>query len=401
MSVQEHRSIAIVSNMYGVVNRGAERIVSDLRSRLRGDVSVISMAGVCNEGRELKRQEVAQALETLRYHSNRYAWYDRMVRPLFRDRFRCLTGTYDFFSSQQLLDYVFSARLPADLDAIHPEIVLSFGGLHTVRVLNRYCRQHGIPLVGHYGGAADWGMRIMARHLSHGIVVSTPKDLAFLREREADCTSCLIPPGVDTSFFTPGEPKLVDGSMHRLPRPIIFSASAFDSFKRIHLLIDAVASCPKGSLLLAGDGPQRAILIERASEMLGPARFHYTGILSRQQLREAYRFADVYCLPSINEPFGIVLIEAMACNKPIVATDDVARRWIIGEAGRVTDVTNTGDFASTLIETASGAWDEKPRRRAESFSLTSVVDAWNALIDMTLKGKGQYTSWYEQELSQR
>ncbi|MEO6061514.1 MAG: glycosyltransferase, partial [Thermoflexales bacterium] len=234
--------------------------------------------------------------------------------------------------------------------------------------------------------------------LTHGIVVSSPIDLAFLRQREPAARPFLIPPGVDFSAFTPGPAHVSDEALRNLPRPIFFCASAFASFKRIHLLIDAVAELGQGSLVLAGDGPERNALLAMAEQRLGSRRFRHVGVLARTEMREMYRLADVYCLPSINEPFGIVMIEAMACNRPVVATDDRVRRWILGDAGLVVDVTDRDAFASALAKASRSDWDARPKARAEFFSLERVARSWNDVIAGLLAGRTAMTTPYERDL---
>lgn len=390
--------ITILAPLYGLVSRGAERMVDDLASGLRGDVSIASLAGVHERGRRSPSDaQLADALALAQRFQRRHARLDRVAGILLRDRFRPLIGSRDYYSSSALLDAEYAKTVPSRLAALRPDVVLSFGGFHTHRAARQVCSDRGTALLGHYGGAADWSMRIVARQLTHGVVVSSPKDLRFLRQKEPQSRSWLIPPGVDLSHFEPGMPSVPVPDLSTLPRPVFFCASAFDSFKRIHLLIDAVAALGRGSLALAGDGPQRVPLLAQAEQQLGPGRFQYLGVLPKPRLRDVYRSIDVYCLPSVNEPFGIVLIEAMACNRPVVATDDETRRWMIGDAGVLADAANRPAFAAALDQAAQTEWGARPRARAAYFSLDRVTDAWNALIGSTAEGKIPSPTHFERE----
>jgi len=73
-------------------------------------------------------------------------------------------------------------------------------------------------------------------------------------------------------------------------------------------------------LVIGGDGPDRAVL-ERAACDLGIAdRCRFLGLLTPGQVRDWMQWCDVFVLPSVHETFGIVLGEAMACGKPVLAT---------------------------------------------------------------------------------
>ena len=98
--------------------------------------------------------------------------------------------------------------------------------------------------------------------------------------------------------------------------------------KRVALLLRAAAELqariPRLELRIAGEGPELSRL-ERLwrSLQLGPA-VRWLGTLDRRQLAREYKRCDVFCLPSVQEGFGIVFLEAMAAARPIVAAQAAA-----------------------------------------------------------------------------
>ncbi|MGA7327034.1 MAG: glycosyltransferase family 4 protein [Rhodomicrobium sp.] len=96
----------------------------------------------------------------------------------------------------------------------------------------------------------------------------------------------------------------------------------FGNKKAVDMLVRAFAAvCSRGhdvSLVLAGDGPERS-LCESLAENLGVAhRITWPGWLTDTQ--EFFQNIDLFVLPSRNEPFGIVVTEAMQAALPVVAT---------------------------------------------------------------------------------
>src|SRR5581483_10284682 len=94
--------------------------------------------------------------------------------------------------------------------------------------------------------------------------------------------------------------------------------------KGVEHLIDACAiaqtSIAPPRLVIIGDGPDRGALEARARDV----RIHavFAGAVTDEELITHYQRADVVCSPAIGgESFGIVLLEAMAAGRPVVATD--------------------------------------------------------------------------------
>lgn len=77
---------------------------------------------------------------------------------------------------------------------------------------------------------------------------------------------------------------------------------------------------PSLKLVLVGDGPLRGDLEALARTLGISERVRFLGRKGRPQVADLLQRCEVFVLPSRAEPFGIVLIEAMACRKPVIAT---------------------------------------------------------------------------------
>jgi len=59
-------------------------------------------------------------------------------------------------------------------------------------------------------------------------------------------------------------------------------------------------------------------MVKRAAELKIADRFHFTGFLKGDDVFDMFRMSDVFVMPSVSEPFGIVPLEAMQSNVPVI-----------------------------------------------------------------------------------
>ena len=126
--------------------------------------------------------------------------------------------------------------------------------------------------------------------------------------------------GVDTDLFRP-----VDGSRWRARvqdgRKLIVSVGLLIPRKGHDLLITAMAKLPDAYLLIAGQGPDEEKL-KALAESLGVAdRVELVGSVPHEKLPALYSAADMLVLATSREGWPNVLLEAMACGAPVVATN--------------------------------------------------------------------------------
>ncbi len=198
----------------------------------------------------------------------------------------------------------------------------------------------------------------------------------------------VIHPGVDLRAFTPGRA--------RAPHPTIVCAASFnEGRKRVGLLIEAFSLVRRehrdARLVLSRPRDLRAVDTLEAVEGVVLADLD-----DRAALAAAYGEAWVSALPSFGEAFGLVLLEALACGTPVVATDDGGMPEIVDrpEIGRLfagADPDAAPDeLARALLETlelcADPATAPACRRRAEDFSVERTVAKYEQLYETLLDG---------------
>jgi colanic acid/amylovoran biosynthesis glycosyltransferase len=84
-------------------------------------------------------------------------------------------------------------------------------------------------------------------------------------------------------------------------------------------------------LTIVGEGPKRRDLEQLARQLGVDSRIRFEGAVGRERIHHYYRRADVFCLPSFAEGVPVVLMEAMAMELPVVATDVMGVRELVND----------------------------------------------------------------------
>ncbi|MBW4616219.1 MAG: glycosyltransferase [Desmonostoc vinosum HA7617-LM4] len=226
--------------------------------------------------------------------------------------------------------------------------------------------------------------RSLARNLQfcpNHLVVFSEAMANFARTLRPSQDITIILNGVDTNRFTPKGEQMALG----LNKPLVLCVASLnrESHKRVELAIKAVASLPKVSFLICGDGIDRAYFQFLGEKLLGSDRFAIKTFTS-EQMPQVYRSANAFTLPSINEPCALSYLEAMASGLPVVTTDDEMRRHVIADGGILCDVTNKDEYAAAIVKALNGNWQDKARRNAYRFSWDTVALHYRDVILQTI-----------------
>jgi glycosyltransferase involved in cell wall biosynthesis len=123
--------------------------------------------------------------------------------------------------------------------------------------------------------------------------------------------------------------------------------------KRVNLLLDAAAGLraviPDLEVRIVGDGPCAGAWHTQAHHLKLEGTVTWLNDIPRSQLAAEYNRADVFCLPSVQEGFGIVLLEAMTAGKPIVAARAAAVPEVVPHAALVEPDSADG-LASAILD---------------------------------------------------
>ncbi|NJO07720.1 MAG: glycosyltransferase family 4 protein, partial [Chloroflexaceae bacterium] len=199
-----------------------------------------------------------------------------------------------------------------------------------------------------------------------------------------------LPNGVDTERCRPGLESISLRTRYRLPpdaRVVLF-VGALDQahyFKGIPVLIEALRllADTRTRLLIVGDGNLRP-LYEQHTWAAGVAgQVHFCGRVSSAELPLHYALADVLVLPSVTmgEAFGMVLLEALACGTPVIASNLPGVRSVVND-GCDGVLVPPGDAAALAAALRRFPGDAVARGTAGAHGRAKVVErySWPVLI---------------------
>lgn len=204
----------------------------------------------------------------------------------------------------------------------------------------------------------------------------------------------VIPFGIPTERFRRTDPDhvaRVTKIRSSVPGPLVLFVGRFVYYKGLHLLIEAMSSCP-GTLVLVGGGPLESGLRRQVAERGLGDRVCFAGQVSDEELPAYYQAADVLALPSIarTEAFGVVQVEAMAAGVPVVSTNlPTGVPWVNqhGVTGLVVepgDPVALGHAIGTLLSDRAlrEALGRNAAARAEThFDRRRMVDAFRSVVE--------------------
>lgn len=312
--------------------------------------------------------------------------------------------TVDWTTSLDLLELaclgLFTARR-ARLDAIYA-VQHTFGALAA-----RVGRALGVPVVVKLAGGGLHGdaraalasprraclladLRRTARvvAVTEAIAVEARDLLGVAPERVTR-----IPNGVDLEAFTPLTPPAPVAPAER----IVF-LGRLRREKRVDVLLQAFAAVARersaATLLLVGDGPERAALEAQAARLGLAERVRFLGHIAEPLA--VLRGATALALPSDSEGLSNALLEGMACALPIVATriggtDELVRDEVEGLLVTPGDAAGLAASLSRLLsepDLARRLGDAGRRRVEQSFDLEVVASRYVLLFEELLRERG-------------
>ena len=201
--------------------------------------------------------------------------------------------------------------------------------------------------------------------------------------------------GVDPEQFCPIDRALARRELNLPDGPVIAGVGNLVPEKGFELAIEALALLPAATLVLVGDGPQRAWLVAVARRCGVSDRVHMLPVMPQSRLPSLYSAADVLVVTSTREGWPNVVLEALSCGTPVASVDvgAVAEMLTDPSVGRVVDQRDPERFAAAIAALLQAPPARSVvRRHAAQFDWASIASAQFELFERVLMSSPLATS---------
>jgi len=214
----------------------------------------------------------------------------------------------------------------------------------------------------------------------------------------------IIPNGIDLSRYKPGMPT----QQKKNKTKTILFVGRIEQRKGLKYLLQAyellVKDQPDVQLIVAGDGKDREKM-EMFAQMHMLPNVTFLGYVTDEVKMKLFQSADLFCSPAVyGESFGLVLLEAMACNLVTVAGDNSGYRSVMRDLGTLSLVNpkETDEFARRLAlllneDKLRADWQEWAKEYVKQFDYPAIIDRYVDLYKYTLKHHSHRVKPYDDD----
>jgi glycosyltransferase involved in cell wall biosynthesis len=339
--------VAILTNGYGLLKRGAEQFTEELYDNLKGTDVELDIYGCKDTDKSIGMNQ-----------RNRFQIKapSRHLKAILESRNFC----------KKWIKYMNSNNL-------HYDVIINNSGFPGTYYLRKHRKTTGTPFITRCRGGGREAL--ISKWLK-------PDCMVFLSEVHKNRISFtgrseVISNGIDLAVYKKIKKKEIN-----FKKPIILCVGAMAKVKRHELLIDAVAKLDWGTLVLIGastDKRYENYIKNYGNKSLGE-RFQFIGEVPHEEVLSYYKAADIFALASEAESFGIVFLEAMASGLPVVTQKDKKRLEIIDDAGVLINCEDAKAFANGLEMANSIDWKDKPLKRAQEYDWNTIKNKYRDLL---------------------
>lgn len=303
-----------------------------------------------------------------------------------------------FVKKKQGLDIAFYVELYRQIKRSNPRVIFLHGGAAAIPARLAKMTSKGIRRIvvretqaNHLKAKIDWIYLATAMivadtmvYLSREYQQQVKTKLRFLyREKK----SVVIPNGIDLNTFTKNIEK------HPGDQTILGMQSRLIPIKDHLTLLSAVALLKEQKvnvhLIIAGDGSFRETLVNHTRELGISDKVTFTGMLEEKALVSFLHGLDIYIHASLGETMSTAIMQAMACSKPIIASDVPGINNMINnnKTGILVAPQKAGEMANAVLQLIRNpALAESLASNAfvfakENYSNKTMLDRYNVIFN--------------------
>jgi glycosyltransferase involved in cell wall biosynthesis len=229
-----------------------------------------------------------------------------------------------------------------------------------------------------------------------GKVVVVSEEIRQFCARHKIMNAEKVPYGIDTDYFHVRKQQKEKGVLY---------IGKIDPNKGVYVLLQAymdVADKIDGDLILVGRGLDEDTRMKRdmgsmknIEDILMSGRIRFEGEKSRSEIRDLMSNCKVVVLPSFSEGMPLVILEAMACGKLVIASKvgELGRIIKDGENGFLVEPGRVGDLSAALLRTLTDfekhrKVEGEARLTAEGFTIDKAVNNYLRIYGRFVRNKG-------------
>lgn len=271
------------------------------------------------------------------------------------------------------------------LAKIKPDAVFAMEYNPTILRAVHWCRRKKIPFVSWTDGTlhSERGIGRMQR-LARAYVIK--RAAAFVASSTAS-REAQIAYGADEkkcflSYLTVDIHKYLQEKTDYGGRQLLYVGSLIQR-KGLDLLLPALAQTPEDiRLVIVGEGQEKTALLEQAEKLGISNRIEFRGYVEGEALRALYHTSDIFVLPTREDCFGLVILEAMCASLPVISSkyaDGAVDLIADGENGRIVDPEDTDAFAAVIADAFAdeerlARMGKRSYERAQEFAFDRVAE---------------------------
>ncbi|OJW15070.1 glycosyltransferase family 4 protein [Mucilaginibacter sp. 44-25] len=220
------------------------------------------------------------------------------------------------------------------------------------------------------------------RHVDHAFYVGSNNKAYFKKYGLKEHQLSFAPHAIDNSRFKEDRQQEGINLREKLHIPandfLIVYAGKFEPVKNIKLLISAFEQLNNTNvhLLLTGNGPNEDVLKVQAAKTCVSSHIHFIDFVNQTYMPVIYAAADIYCLPSVSETWGLAVNEAMACSRAVLVSDKVGCAADLVKPGINGAIFKSDDLPS-LTNVLRELTRSKQQLAAYGKNSSGIIQDWN------------------------